>query len=109
MRAPLAGLCWALCLVLAFAGRAPARPAHCEIELVNDSHAVAAVFVRFDNGETTHFTMHPRDTAHYVSLFFGGHCHSGAHVRIELHLAAHRELVYDAFTHANATIRIAPH
>jgi len=99
----------ALCLVLAFAGRAPARPANCEIELVNDSHAVAAVVATFDNGETTHFTMHPRDLAHYVSLFFCGHCNSGAHVRIELHVATHREVVYDAWTHANATIRIVPH
>lgn len=109
MRASLAALCLALCLVLAFAGRAPARPANCAIELINDSHARAAVVVTYDNGETTHFTMYPRDLAQYVSLFLGGHCHSGAHVRIELHVATHREVVYDAWTHTNATIRIAPH
>ena len=109
MRASLAGVCWALCLILAFAGRAQARPAHCEIELVNDTHARATVLVTFDNGETTHFTMYPHDIAHYVSLFFGGHCHSGARVHVELHLATHREVVYNAFTHANSTIRIVPH
>ena len=86
--------------------RAAAGPGYCAIEIDNRGHQVAKVYVTFDDGSATHFTIHPHESPHHVSLFYYGHCHPDAHVRVEL---KNREIVYDSPTRVDSTILIVPH
>ena len=96
-----------LCMALSFAGRAAAAPGYCEFEVLNDRHEKAAVQVQFNDGSSAHFTVYPYEPAHFVSLYYHGHCHERAHVRV--HLMPGNKLVYDGWVHAGMTLRMVPY
>ncbi|MGH7660989.1 MAG: hypothetical protein ACRENA_08785 [Vulcanimicrobiaceae bacterium] len=99
-----------LCLVLAMAQSAPARPGYCEIELINSMNNDVSVHGTFDDGHPlTRFRMYAHETPHYISLHYSGYCHSGMRLTVESIQTPHNEVIYNAWTHKDATVRIVPY
>lgn len=105
IRFAFVSLCLALGFMAIFVGRASARQ-YCSIEIINTNKDTASVFVTFDDRSAVHILVHTHEAPHYVSLFYDGYCHSGAHVRVELRPSGHT--VYDQWTNTDSTVRIIP-
>jgi hypothetical protein len=94
-----------LCLAFTIVGLASAYPGYCQIELINYSHENVTVHVAFEDGASNSFQMQAHEHPHYIDAFYNQYCHSGAEVRV----SDPRHLLYHAWTHVGATIRIAPY
>jgi hypothetical protein len=82
-------------------------PSYCEIEIVNNSFENITVYGTFDDGfSMSPFNVYSFESAHYISLYYYGYCHSGMSLYIDTWSGYH---IYSGYTPTGSTIRVLPY
>lgn len=82
-------------------------PGYCEIEIINTSFDDVTVYGIYDDGVSMNpFNVYSFESAHYISLYYYGYCHSGMNLYIDTFSGYH---VYAGYTPTRSTIRIVPY